>query len=191
MYGKAPEALRHSPDRRVVRTKTALHHALRSLILRRSYEAITIKEICAAADVARSTFYAHYTGKDDLKRDGLERLRTRLLDEVGRQGALRFAFSLPMFEHARDHLDMYRALAGSTGRAIALGGIRQILCELVRKEVKREGKKISDARRELIVQYYVGAYMSVLTSWLDGGANLPVDQVDVLFRGLALEGITA
>jgi AcrR family transcriptional regulator len=161
------------------------------LILRRSYEAITIKEICAAAEVARSTFYAHYAGKDDLKRDGLERLRTRLLDELGRQGALRFAFTLPMFEHARDHLDMYRALQGSTGRAIALDGILQILSELVRKEVGPDDKKISDARRELIVQYYVGAYMSVLTSWLDGGAKLPIDQVDVLFRRLAVEGLTA
>ena len=43
-------------------------------------EAITIKDICDVADVGRSTFYAHYTGKDDLKRSGLEQLRRQLME---------------------------------------------------------------------------------------------------------------
>ena len=55
-------------DRRIPRTRAMLQHALTSLILQKGYEAITIQDICDEANVSRSTFYAHYTSKDDLKR---------------------------------------------------------------------------------------------------------------------------
>jgi AcrR family transcriptional regulator len=55
-----------SVDRRVVRTQRELHKALVSLIHPKNYDAITVEDICAAASVGRSTFYAHYTGKDYL-----------------------------------------------------------------------------------------------------------------------------
>jgi hypothetical protein len=43
--------------------------------------------------------------------------------------------------------------------------------------------------RELVVQYVVGAYMAVLTWWLDGGAKLPPKRIDAMFRRLAIERI--
>jgi len=45
--------------------------------------------------------------------------------------------------------------------------------------------------RELVAQYVAGAYMAVLTWWLDGGTKLPPDQIDAMFRRLATEGATA
>jgi AcrR family transcriptional regulator len=118
-----------------------LQRALNALTLKKGYEAITIEDICGAANVGRSTFYAHYTGKDDLKRSGLEHLRQQLLDHQraalaasDNAGKRSLAFSLPMFEHAREHIDLYRALVGNHGGAVALGTIRQILSDLVRDE---------------------------------------------------------
>jgi hypothetical protein len=43
--------------------------------------------------------------------------------------------------------------------------------------------------RELVVQYVVGAYMAVVTWWLDGGAKLAPEKVDAMFQRLATEGI--
>jgi len=55
-------------DRRVARTRAMLEQALVSLVPKKGYEAITIEDICDAANIGRSTFYGHYTGKDDLMR---------------------------------------------------------------------------------------------------------------------------
>jgi AcrR family transcriptional regulator len=185
-------------DRRILRTRATLQHALNSLILKKGYDAITVQDICDAANVGRSTFYAHYTSKDDLKRKGFEKLRTLLVDRQSE--ALTMAagnrdrslgFSLAMFEHARDHVDHYRALVGGRGGSVSLGSIRQILSDLVRSELAATtGKKSADAvPREFVVQYVVGAYMAVLTWWLDGGAKLPPQRIDAMFRRLATEGI--
>lgn len=192
------EMAKSSIDRRVVRTRAMLQHALMSLIQKKGYEAITIKDICDAANVGRSTFYAHYTSKDELKRSSLEHLRKLLVDRqkdaLAAPGAIRdrsWGFSLTMFEHARDHIDLYRALAGGRGGTVALDGIRQILSDLVRVELAATaGKKSADViPRDLVVQYVVGAYMAVLIWWLDRGAKLPPQRIDAMFRRLAIEGV--
>ena len=187
-------------DRRISRTKTALQHGLISLILKKDYEAITIQDICDAANVGRSTFYAHYTSKDDLKRSGFEPLRRLLVDRqkeaLATAGGIRgrsLSFSLIMFEHARDHREHYRALVGSRGGSVSLGTIRKILSDLVRDELGATADKNSAEvlPREFVVQYVVGAFMAVLTWWLDGGAKLPPQRIDAMFRRLATEGIMA
>ena len=192
------EMTKKSFDRRVARTRAMLQKAHLSLILERGYEAITVQDICDAANVGRSTFYAHYTSKDDLKRNGLDTLRWVLAERqkhalaaAGNIKSRSLGFSLTMFEHAREHIDLYRALAGGRGGTIALDTIRQILSDLVRNELAVTiGKKSADAvPRELVVHYVVGAFMAVLTWWLDGGAKLPPQQIDAMFRRLAIEGI--
>ena len=187
-------------DRRIPRTRAMLQHALTSLILKKGYEAITIQDICDEANVGRSTFYAHYTSKDDLKRRGFGHLRKELVDRQNEAQAApgeikdrSLGFSLTMFEHARDHIDLYRALVGGRGGTVSLGQIRQILSDLVRNELAATvGKNSADiVPRELVVQYVVGAFMAVMTWWLDGGAKLPPKRIDAMFRRLATEGITA
>lgn len=189
---------KNATDRRVPRTRAMLQHALNSLILKKGYEAISIKDICDEANVGRSTFYAHYESKDDLKRSGLDHLRRQLVDRqndartaAGETGGRSLTFSLTMFEHARDHIDQYRALVGGRGGAISLETIRQILSELVRRELATAPDKsaANAIPREFAVQYLVGAYMAVMTWWLDGGAKLPPERMDAMFRRLVTDGI--
>lgn len=53
-------------DRRVQRTRERLQKALIELISEREYDAITIQDIADRANVGRTTFYLHYSSKDDL-----------------------------------------------------------------------------------------------------------------------------
>jgi AcrR family transcriptional regulator len=189
---------KRSIDRRVGRTTKTLHHALISLILKKNYEAITIQEICDAANVGRSTFYAHCTSKDDLHQRGIENLRKVLADgrsdapvDQGDIRGRRLSFSRTLFEHAQDRKDLFRALAGSRGGAVALATIRRVISDAVRDELAETSDKASadSIPRELLVQFVVGAYMTVLTWWLDNGAKLPAAKIDAMFRRLASEGL--
>jgi hypothetical protein len=95
-----------------------------------------------------------------------------------------------MFEHAREHLHLYRALVGSKGGTIALDTIRQTLCEFVRGELATtERNDATGVPHELMVQHVVGAYMAVLTWWLDGGAKLAPARIDDMFQRVMAKGI--
>ena len=176
-------------DRRVARTRALLHQAHLSLIVEKGYDATTVEEICERANVGRSTFYAHFSGKEDMHRRGLETLRRELsgrpATEAGGRG---LEFSLPMFEHAGAHLDLYRALTGSRGGVIAMESIRQVLCDIVRAELPPHA---AAAPSEFVVQYVVGAYLAVLTWWLDTGAQASPQEMDAMFQRLAREGLAA
>lgn len=180
-------------DRRAARTQRALHEALIALVLRKSYDAITVQEIIDQADVGRATFYAHYAGKEALLRGGFKRLAAELRSarrsaagDADRRGPL--AFSLAMFRHAGEYRQVYRALIGSRGSIVALNEMRRVLAEVAREDIA--ALAADDASRELCEQFVVGAFLAVLTWWLEPRCKLGAEHADAMFRRLALEGLT-
>jgi AcrR family transcriptional regulator len=181
-------------DRRAARTRRALHEALISLILRKGYDDITVQDIIDEADVGRSTFYAHYSGKEDLLRGGFERLRADLAElrsssSRSSEGACGepFAFSLVLFQHAEGYKDVYRALAGGSGGAVAIGQIRDVLAEFVREELP--SRQDAAIPRELEREFVLSAFLSVLTWWLKRTPELAPSDVEALFRQLLFGGV--
>ncbi len=57
---------KRSEDRRVKRTKKALRDCLFRLLDEKTADEITVKELTAAADINRSTFYFYYKDIDDM-----------------------------------------------------------------------------------------------------------------------------
>lgn len=182
-------------DRRAARTQKALHSALMSLILRKGYEAISVQDIIDEADVGRSTFYSHHTGKEDLLRSGFQTLRAELADASRTAGAKAdgrqdepLGFSLAMFEHAGGYKHIYRALVGGRGEVIAVNEIRRALSEIVKKELSG-AKKDEAVPQEVRIQFVVGAFIIVLTWWLERKPMAAASEVDAMFRRLVLHGI--
>jgi AcrR family transcriptional regulator len=182
-------------DRRVARTRQALHEALIALILRKGYDATTIQDIVDEANVGRSTFYAHYNSKEELLRGGFEELRAELIaarDNAAAtpdaQGKRPLAFSLAMFEHACRYKQVFRALVGGRGGAVAVNQIRRVLSDLVRDDLGalRESRSVP---RELAVAFVVGTFLTVLTWLLERKSKPSPQEADALFQHLAMRGI--
>jgi AcrR family transcriptional regulator len=71
-----------SIDRRIARTQAAMRGALMRLLRRRPYVEITVQEILHEANIGRSTFYAHCSGKDQLLRLSFKLLGSELATMV-------------------------------------------------------------------------------------------------------------
>ena len=166
-----------------------------SLILRKGYETVTVQDIIDEADVGRSTFYAHYTGKEDLLRSGFQTLRAELTEaqrtaraKVDGSQDEPLGFSLAMFEHASGYTDVYRALVGGRGGIVAVTEIRRILSEMVKKELSGD-RYDETVPQDIRIQFVVSAFLTVLTWWLERRPKLTPSQVDTMFRRLVIEGI--
>ena len=168
-------------DRRALRTRQSLHQALIRLVLERGYDKITVADIADAANVGRSTFYAHFIDKDDLLRHGIGYLKTLLKNPPGEEtGPLRFSRFLT--EHLREQKKLQRALMQSSAAPIVLGSLREGICDVVREELRIQRGEAAD---ETDVQFVAGAYLAVVTWWLDRGAKEAPEAIDARFRSMA------
>jgi AcrR family transcriptional regulator len=74
-------------DRQTRRTQLLLGNALVELMIEKGYDAITVKDIIERANVGRSTFYAHYPGKDELFIAQLERVISALTEHASAEAS--------------------------------------------------------------------------------------------------------
>jgi len=187
------------PDRRIERTQESLNAALIALILEKGYDAVTVADIIARANVGRSTFYAHHGSKESLLMSGLHRLR-EFLQQQQREAAAsagpkhaRFAFSGALFEHADSHRDLYHALVAKETSAPVSQRMRALVADLVRRDLEtvKPTARNPEVPRGAAVQFATDTLFSVLIWWVDSNAKLTALEADALFRRLALPGLAA
>jgi AcrR family transcriptional regulator len=176
-------------DRRVVRTRTALYDALVALIRAKDYAAITVEDILDEANVGRSTFYAHFTSKDDLLQRSLERLRDLLVGvrRDGDQGDWDPARAL--FEHVGEYADVQAALAGGHGGAVLREAVDKVLADVLRQTMG--AGPAGGLPRELVIQHMVATFNTTLRWWREHRPAMTPAEADALFRQLLLRGLPA
>lgn len=187
-------------DRRVRRTRKALHQALISLSLEKNYDTITVQEVLDRADVGRSTFYAHFQSKDELLMSGIDELRSTLSAAMqqARTSARRtenlIAFSRPMFEHVNEFRPVYYALARTQVFPLVRKQLVTLLNELIEKECRTELlnlKKSSGLPIELFVSQLSATFFTVLSWWLDRRIRISTAELDQHFRSLVVPTVNA
>ena len=189
--GVQEEGGRSAPDRRTRRTQASLQQALRGLIFEKSYDAITIEDITARADVGRSTFYLHFKGKDDLFRWSFERLHEELLSQLTtarkreRSGP---SFLGPLLQHVQAHRPVYRALAGTRARSIVAVQMRRLLLDLC-SQYLREQQAVEDLPRDLVARSLAGFLDALILGWVEGSVAVPADKIETLAFRFATRGL--
>jgi AcrR family transcriptional regulator len=182
---------KESIDRRIRKTREALHRALMSLMLEKDYDSIVVKQILERADVGRSTFYMHFDDKEGLLLGGLEGMDAELRQAQSaaapfqaRKQDRAIAFSLAMFRHAYEHRDLYRALISGRAWDIVRPRIEKMLVDLITKEAGPLFKKRSSIPFDLFTRFLGSAFMSVLAWWLNQRNPIPPEEMNEVFRQL-------
>jgi AcrR family transcriptional regulator len=175
-------------DRRVRRTRQAIQRALVELILEKGYEPVTVTDLIHRADVGRSTFYAHFADKKAVLFANLEEVAF-LHPAPSADGPL-FAFSLAMFQHVQEQRRLVRALLGRRGGREVMAHGEHLLQAVIRDELLARGARPS-AQLELLVTCVVGAFMALLSKWVDEEITATPAELDAAFRMAVAPGVEA
>ncbi|MFN0144983.1 MAG: TetR/AcrR family transcriptional regulator [Dehalococcoidia bacterium] len=164
------------PDRRVAKTRSSLVAALTTLILERGYRRLTVQDILDGANVGRSTFYAHFRDKDELLLGSFEWLFSSLEAEAPSTGTSAGFPALEFMRHAADHRLLHRALARD-GTLVAL--VPRLQGLLVRRDLARRGLNphSPEPAERALAEMRAGAFLALVTWWLESGASLPPEEV--------------
>jgi len=180
-------------DARVRRTRDALGDALVALMQEKPFETITVQDVLDRAQVSRSTFYSHYSDKDDLLMSDAEEFFESISMALSAHGdkSDRVFPVQEFFTHLSDVQPFFKALVKSgkyqENMELARGhfarGIERRLSELPR------AKSIPPNQLPAIAFTHAGALLSLLTWWLDRGMRESPAEMDELFHRMVWNGV--
>lgn len=138
-------------DRRQQKTRSAIFLAFSELLSQKSYSKITVQDIIDAANVGRTTFYAHFETKDDLLR----------------------AMCTDIFDHVvSDTLNIEHSHDFSLGQGAPMEIITHILYHL-KDNSKNIVGVLSCESGELFLRYFKEYLNQLVTSWLQQVNGIP------------------
>ena len=180
--------LNKKEDARVRRTRDALGDALVALMHEKPFESITVQDVLDRAHVGRSTFYSHYSDKDDLLMSDVDEFFERVSMGLSARGDTsdRVFPVKEFFSHIAEAQQFLNALSSSgkleANMELARGhfarGIERRLSELPR------GQAISENERGAIAFAHAGALLSLMKWWVDRGMKQSPAEMDELFHRL-------
>jgi len=180
-----------SQDRRIVKSKKALRSALISLMETKGFEAITVNDLCSAADLNRGTFYNHFSDKEDL----LATLEDEVMDDISRiqseMGTLAvrdvmaycvakkpLPFLITLFDYLREQGDFFHAVLGSGGDSRFGSRLRDSVCtNLIQGVLHEKYRNDPDPFVGYYLSFYASAYLGVITRWIETGMKEDSEQM--------------
>ncbi len=178
--------LKKKTDARVRRTRDALGDALVALMQEKPFDTITVQDVLDRAHVGRSTFYSHYSDKDDLLMSDADDFYERVSMGLSAQGDTsdRVFPVREFFGHIAEAKRFVNALSSSgkmqENMELARGhfarGIERRLAELPR------GQSIPASDRPAVAFAHAGALLSLMTWWIDRGLRQSPTEMDDMFH---------
>ena len=173
-----------SLDLRQRRTRQSLVRALEELLAERTFQSLSVTDICQRAMVHRTTFYAHFNDKQELLRYlllGVERRCVETCLPKDWSGKARDYF----LTAARNVLDFFQSRR-SLYRACLRSGAdidahvledqaAEDLAQLLSQP--RFHTSFPDSDPRITARFYTGAMLSLLRWWLDSEDPVPVERL--------------
>ena len=181
-------------------TAAKMDEAFLSLLEKKDFAYITVKEICEAAGVHRSTFYLHYETIGDLLTESAEHMNRQFLDYMA-QEAEAFVTNLrtcpleelylitpeyltPYLNYIREHRRLFRT---ATENAAVLGLDRtydQMFRHVLSPILERYG--VPEDEHVYRMAFSVQGLMAIITEWLRRDCADPVERIISIMQGCIL-----
>jgi AcrR family transcriptional regulator len=191
-----PDPRKGTMDRRVRRTERMLKEAFVALVLERGYDQASIEDITNRADVARATFYAHYSSKEELMTsvftDLVDEVMGRLTLSTGPWDTMRTRMVEQSYRHADELRDLYRLCLSGAGNGKARDAYFRALLRSVEANFTERSRGLGRAPRvseKVMAHVFAGAHVALLQSWLEGELDYPVEEMALLEVQLLVLGI--
>ena len=166
-----------SEDRRITRSKKALRSALITLIEEKGFEAITVNDLCSAADHNhfRSKEHLLATFEDEVMAD-LAQIQTQMeafnvRDVVAVRLMKRpLPFLVELFDYLRNQGAFLHAVLGPGGDAAFGPRLRDSVCtHLIQSVLHEQYRNDLSPFVSYYLAFYASAYLGVITHWIETG----------------------
>ena len=176
--------MENKQDARVIRTKNKLFSTLKKLLSEKTFEEITINEICILSDIRRATFYKHFSDKYDFLAGATRQLRYSFekkfnASEAAHKESSPFDYYLEYLRHLVDFLDSNEDIMNLILNSNMTSSLISVIVE--ENYIKTKERLDSDVKKGLmlcassdtVAIYLAGGISNTLIKWLKTGKKIP------------------
>lgn len=181
-------------DRRQQKTRTAIFSAFTSLLAEKSYSKITVQEIIDAANVGRTTFYAHFETKDDLLKELCEELFGHIIGSamdcththgLYSDGSAPESVFCHLLQHLQENDKNIIALLSCENSEMFLRFFKDSLNELVRSQFINQNRNANtDIPEDFLINHISGSFVEMVLWWIKGHRKQSPEDLDRYFRAV-------
>lgn len=174
----------HKVHPRVAYTRGALKSALVALMRQKPIARITVTDLCAHADINRSTFYLHY--KDayellgELEGDLMLQMQQAMAQYGGKHGDL-----LPMIHVIADNPELCRCIASEHGDPRFVERMSKQSREAFLQYCLRAQSALPAEQASLLYAFVSAGCASLISAWLHTGCKETPEEVSALLKRIA------
>ena len=182
-------------DRRVQKTRKLLKDALVALIIEKGFESVTIQEILDKANVGRSTFYLHFENKQELLHSCFEEFHELFnkssLESSNTLDSISSEFTLNILRLVERNQMLCKALLGQDDMTMYFNPIHSFIYDYFEVSIKKFVTNSSQTllQSEMLGHYITSAFLGTLRWWVYNDMPYSVEEVNEVFKKLALRDI--
>lgn len=180
-------------DRRVVKTKRAIHRSFASLLSEREINDITVRDIADLADINRKTFYNYYAGVH------------AVLDEIENEvvGTLENALGGIDFRQAMSHpnlvfekltaiintdLDFYGHLLSMQSNVSLVSKTVNLLKQKTRQAMLSQ-LPVKEEEIDVLLDYTFSGMLTVYQQWFNSDRSQSIEEISEILSKLCVNGL--
>jgi AcrR family transcriptional regulator len=152
-------------DSRTSRTRWSILQSFNLLVLQQPYARFGVSDVAYGAQVGRSTFYEHFSDKDEVLREAVSFVLAPFADAVTSAG--NEASVIPMLHHLDSQ--RIRTLAMLSGKVRET--IDAALADLIKERLVRIGSSEALIPRSLLARQIAHMQLGLLHGWLEPPAR--------------------
>lgn len=180
-------------DKRVMKTKRAIHSAMTRLLSVKPIEEITVTELSNAAEINRKTFYSYYNSvymvAEEMEDEIVERFEDtlRIIDFETLLQDPQTTFNTLARIIASD-LDFYETILTNRNQVFFLQKIITSLKERIMALYFDRNSKDFELQ-EYMLEYIISGLVSVYQKWFKSGRKTDIEELSKYISMLAVNGV--
>lgn len=194
------EAAKNKSESKYFNTALRMDEALLRLLEKKDFEFITVKELCAAAKVNRSTFYLHYENTYDLLVESIEILNRRFLDSFSNLPNHVFAetiagmpddklyfitdeYLIPYLEFVKQNKTAFKAIRLHPDLFNAESSYRKMFDTVFSPILSRFN--VPKEEHAYRMEFYAKGLSAVVMCWVESGCAQPAEKIAEIIKACA------
>lgn len=180
-------------DRRIQYTLMVLKESLMELLNDKPISSITIKELCALADINRSTFYHHFADQYDLLQniedEIIHELQQTLYEYDYREEQEMFHMTKYLLDYVASRSEHFRILFSTHGNKGFQQRVIQVTQSLILNNLQENHLLNDEKSANYITLFVVSGSIQVIETWLHNGMQETTTEMTNIIINITNNGL--